>query len=185
MKVLVYIFLFYCPASVLFSQEASSLYKLSFRSLASSPLNMADYQGKKIIVAGFSATNPDKDVLFSLNQLYEENKEKLVVIVIPVYDSRSHISTRAIRDNWRSHLSLSYILSDPGSSKKLNEEAVHPLLQWVTSKEYNQHFDQRINGDGQAFVISETGRLFAVLTGKAAMNRQTMARILNMKVSDN
>lgn len=185
MKVLIYLFLIFCPASALFSQEPSSLYKLSFRSLNSSPLNMADYQGKKILVAGYSATNPDKEVLLSLDQLYKDNKEKLVVIVIPVYDSGSHISTRAIRDNWRSHLALSYILSDPGSSKKLNEEAVHPLLQWVTSKEYNRHFDQRINRDGKIFVISETGRLFAVLTGKAAMNRQTMAKILNMQVPDN
>src|SRR5690606_24855975 len=109
MKLLFFIFLYLYPASLILGQEASSLYQLSFPGLDSSIINMVDYQGKKVVIAVCDAGNPDTELLRSLDSLYQNNKNRLMVIAVPVNDFGTAVLQQEIKKIWLDTLQLSYV----------------------------------------------------------------------------
>jgi len=69
--------------------------------------------------------------------------------------------------------------------RKINGTSQHPLLKWVTNKPENGHFEHDVDESGDLFVISETGRLFAVLKQGSLPAANVMHDILNMQVPNN
>ncbi|HRO46329.1 hypothetical protein [Agriterribacter sp.] len=183
MKLLFYVFLYLYPASLLLGQEASSLYQLSVPVRDSSrSINMVVFQGKKVLVAVCDAYNPDSQLLVQLEDLQRKYQERLAVIVIPINDLAP--SSKAVDTMRWQGLSGNYQVSRFSAGKKSSGSAQHPLLRWVTNKNENRHFDHDIKGGGYLFVISETGRLFAVLKPSMAVNGSVMGNILAMQVPD-
>lgn len=183
MKLFFYIFLYLYPASLLLGQDASSFYQLSVPVRDSSrSINMVAFQGKKVLVAVCDAYEPDTPLLGQLDDLQQKYLDRLMVIVIPVNDLTP--SSKAADVNQWQGISGSYQVSRLSAGKKASGRAQHPLLRWVTNQSENRHFDHDIKGDGYLFVISETGRLFAVLKPSMAVNGSVMANILAMQVPD-
>jgi glutathione peroxidase len=171
--------------TVFAAKAQSNLYTLSFEDLDGTQINMSDYRGKKIIIVEYDAANPDRKQLLSLDSLYKNNISSLVVIAIPVSDFGSNPANAAIKKLWRDTLKLSYTVTKISKAKKATGAAQHKLLRWVTGKDMNNHFDTDIDNDGELFVISEQGRLFANLKNKPDMMGWVMKNILNQHVSDN
>jgi glutathione peroxidase-family protein len=184
MKVLFYIFLSLYPASLLLGQQASSLYQLSVPLRDSGrSVNMVACQGKKVLIAVCDAREPDMPLLAQLNDLQQKYKDRLEVIVIPVNDLTP--SSKAVDVNRWQGIPGSYQISRLSAGKKASGKAQHPLLRWVTNQSENRHFDHDIKEGGYLFVISETGRLFAVLKASMTINESVMGNILAMQVPDN
>lgn len=184
MKVLFYIFLSLYPASLLLGQQASSLYQLSVPLRDSGrSVNMVACQGKKVLIAVCDAREPDMPLLAQLNDLQQKYKDRLEVIVIPVNDLTP--SSKAVDANRWQGIPGSYQVSRLSAGKKSSGKAQHPLLRWVTNQSENRHFDHDIKEGGYLFVISETGRLFAVLKASMTINGSVMGNILAMQVPDN
>lgn len=183
MKILLQIILYLFPASLLVGQEASSLYRLSVALKDSGgSVNLVACQGKKVLVAVCDAREPDTQLLSQLNDVQEKYHDRLVVIVIPVNDLSS--SAKAVDASRWQGISGSYEVATLSAGKKSSGSAQHPLLWWVTNESGNGHFNHDIKGGGYLFVISETGRLFAVLKRSGPIEENTLQRIIDSKVAD-
>lgn len=183
MKILVHLFLYLYPAALILGQEASSFYQLSVALKDSGrSVNLVACQGKKVLVAVCDAREPDTQLLSQLNDVQQKYHDRLVVIVIPVNDLSS--SAKAVDASRWQGISGSYEVATLSAGKKSSGSAQHPLLWWVTNESGNGHFDHDIKGGGYLFVISETGRLFAVLQRSGSMEQKLLQRILDSKVAD-
>ncbi len=69
----------------------------------------------------------------------------------------------------------------PSELSKAGRGAQLPLVQWLTHKELNRHFDRDANEAGTRFFIDETGRLYAVIGPQAPWGSPVMNKILEAK----
>lgn len=184
MRVLIGTILYLLSYSSLKGQEIHNPYNLSFKELDSSQIiNMVDFQGKKVIIAVINASNPDKSLLLKLDSIYRHNGAAIMPIVIPIQDFGSHISEESLLRFCRDTLQLKMPISQISFGGKSNATHQHPLLRWVTTKEYNQHFDYDIKNGNELFILSETGKLFAVLKNTNGSNGSLINKLLTVNAN--
>ena len=184
--VFVFIIVTILNSAVIGQQQTPSLYQLSFAGLDKDQINMSDYKGKKIIVVECDAAKPDKQELLFLDSLYKSRKSNLVVIAIPVEDFGQTPQEKELKKLWRDTLKLSFPVAKISKAKKANGAAQHKLLNWLTNKNQNNHFEEDVDADGQAFVISESGSVYSCLKDKKYVtNTQIINLILEQKPQDN
>ncbi|MBW7892708.1 MAG: hypothetical protein H3C48_17115 [Chitinophagaceae bacterium] len=183
MKILLQIILCVFSASIVMGQEASSLYGLSVPlSDSGRSVSLVSCQGKKVLVAVCDARNPDTPLLAQLDELQKKYQDRLRVIVIPVNDVSS--AAKSVDANrWRG-MPGEFRIAEVSAGKKSSGNAQHPLLRWVTDLSGNGHFNHDITEGGYLFVISETGRLFAVLKRSGSIEQNILQRIIDSKVVD-
>lgn len=183
MKILLHLFLYLYPVTILFGQDASSFYQLSVALKDTGrSINMVACQGKKVLVAVCDAYEPDIPLLAQLDELQQKYHDRLVVIVVPLNDLNA--SNKTVDANLLQGIPGNYEVAKLSAGKKSGGSAQHPLLRWVTHQSENRHFNHDIKEGGYLFVISETGRLFAVLKRSGSIEQDIVLRILNSKVAD-
>ncbi len=158
-----------------------SLYQLQLNDVDGGLISMSSFKGKKIIVAEYDASKPDRNQLLALDTLYKKNKNNLTVIAVPVTDFGSTASEGDIKKLWKDTLQLSYVITKVSKVKKSNGNSQHKLFRWITNKTENGHFDYDVDNDGEMFMISETGALFAFIHKKINLNGSLMNRLLTQK----
>lgn len=158
-----------------------NVYQLQFNDLDGGLINMASFKGKKIIVAEYDAINPDRKQLAALDTLYKKNKNNLIVIAIPVTDFGNSASEGNVKKLWKDTLQLSYFITKVSKAKKSNGNSQHRLFRWITNKNENGHFDYDVDNDGEMFMISENGALFAFIKKKINLTGSLMNKLLTQK----
>lgn len=142
-----------------FSQNSTSLFALSFEDINSKMIDLKRYSGKKIIIIAVDANTPDRHQLLLLDSLVK-NTSLLAAIVIPVSDFNEHnlnvINRRLYTDSLPNLL-----IANVSKAKKINGNKQHPLLQWVSKKEFNRHFDFDFVKPNQMQIINENGEPYA------------------------
>lgn len=83
----IFVLLFTFSILTCFSQDSSKVYNLQFKSIDGTKINMLDFKGRQTLVVEFSASNPDRKQLVSLDSLYRSRKASLQIIGIPVNNS--------------------------------------------------------------------------------------------------
>ena len=145
--------------------DTPHLYELDFESVDGSIINMAAYRNKHLIIVEFNALNPDKNQLSALDSIYQADTAGTVIIGIPALDFDSSIVSESIlRSALRDSLHLTFPISSPAYTKARANAEQHVLMQWVTKATHNGHTDNVITDDGQFFLISTTGLLYASLS---------------------
>lgn len=139
----------------------SSLYDISIKAMNGRNISMADFKGKKIIVASVSAENLKNGQLAYLDSLQLYNPS-IVVIAVPAADYRGANDSLSL-DEVKKNSSLRIIVAAAEAVKKSNGNKQNRLLSWLTSVSANTHFDLDVTTDNQLYVISESGVLFAVM----------------------
>ncbi|SDX69911.1 glutathione peroxidase [Hydrobacter penzbergensis] len=177
-KILLLLFVFICSYSI----PEKSIYALKFKSLDREDIDMASYKGKKILVAVFNAGNPDRKLLRSLDTLFRETQTILSIIAVPAEDFSTAMPEKMLVSLLRDSLNLSYPVTAIRRVKKNNENAQHPLLQWLTSKDNNQHFDEDVEDGGQMYIVNETGILFANIKKGVFPTEKLIKDILGQQV---
>jgi glutathione peroxidase len=140
--------------------------EISFRSFA----------GKKILITPMKQGTVDTAKISDLNLLQIKNPD-LKVILVPAIDLDDKGS-----DKWpkiKDSLSLGIQIAKPVYVQKFSGRKQHPLFAWLTHVKLNGHFNMDVEGNGQYFLISEKGVLYAVLAG------DTPAEVLNRALSEN
>lgn len=172
------IFLFVLSAVHCFAQDSTNVYKIRFKAIDSSNINMSDYAGKQILVVEFDALNPNSAQLQSLDSLAKSRSGSLQVIGIPVNNTDTSISKKTLIKLLRDTLRLSFVISDMGHANK-SSNSQHTLLKWITHVSSNTHFDSDIIDDGRMFMISQAGVLYASLGSITSINGARMLQVLN------
>lgn len=167
-----------------FLPPESSLYDMQFKSLDTGTIDMSSYKSKKLIIVEFHAGKPNYAQLLSLDTLYRQHKNNLSVIAVPVADFGQAMPEKDLIKLVRDSLKLSYPVTAVSNAQKKQGYGQHSLLQWLTSKAKNRHFDADVEEEGQLYVISETGILYAVLKQKISPTGSMMQEVLGRQVTE-
>ena len=180
MKKVITSFLSLISACVLFAQDAPGLYDHSFYTIDNYKVDMSFYKGKTLIIATFDASKPEKSPLRYLDSINKNSKSEVFVIGIFISDFGKSKKHEALLDHIRSGNGLSFPISQVvRAGKNQQDENDHfALLEWLRKSSGNKQFRVEFDEPDKLFVISKTGTLYAVLSGKSASSETRMTEIL-------
>lgn len=121
-------------------------------------IDFADYKGKKILVVNVASECGFTPQYQQLQELYEEFKDKLVIIGFPCNDfggqePGNHAQIRAFcKEKYGVRFPLTAKISIKGPQP-------HPIYQWLTSKAKNGVMDSTVSWNFQKYLLDEKGRL--------------------------
>ncbi|WP_276504887.1 hypothetical protein [Terrimonas pollutisoli] len=166
--------LFLYISTILISATSGDFYDIKFETIEGSIIKTSAYQGKKIVVAVVSGNTAGVALVRYLDSVQKETAN-LQVIAIPTDDFDGSISTQDLKELKKN---ISIVVTRPLKVKKANASLQHPLFQWLTLVQQNQHFDHDVEAEGQVFVVSAKGTLYSVLP------KDTPAKVLLMVINE-
>ena len=168
-----------CTAfTVLFLQVNASLgqnfYDLPIKDIAGNTIELKNYLGKKIMFLIVPLSSNDS-LLMQLDSFLVQYEGKIQVIgMLSKEEGYTEAQKISVVELYRNR---NLLLTEGMKTRKGPEQA--PLMQWLTDRRKNNHFDMDAQGIGHKFFVSETGRLFAVMPRRVSLTNPMMRRIIN------
>ncbi len=154
MKILIVLYSFFYPVT------DSSLYGISFSDSKGETVEMSSFKGKRIMVFVTDSETPDIHKLDQVSNVSKNSLPTTEIIVIAASDlGKNDDGSNALSSSF-STAKEKFVLSDVMEVAKASRQQ-HPLLRWLTSSEYNKHFDRDAE-EGIIFMINEEGVLYGV-----------------------
>jgi glutathione peroxidase len=143
------------------AKSATSIYEYSYTSIDGKAVRLDAYRGKKILfvnVASKCGFTPQYD---DLEKLYEQNKDRLVVLGFPANDFLGQ--EPGSNEEIASFCKLNYGVTFPLSEKvSVVGEGKHPIYRWLTDKSLNGWNSAEPKWNFHKYLVSEAGELLAV-----------------------
>jgi glutathione peroxidase-family protein len=152
---------------------ATSFYDIKFETLDGNVIKTNSYQGKKVVIAVLSADTAGVTLVKYLDSIQKANAN-IQVIAIPTGDFDGTINVQDLK-NLKKNISI--VVTKPLKVKKANGYLQHPLFVWLTQAKENSHFEVDVEGEGQVFVVSGQGTLYAVVSKDTP--KDILAAIIN------
>ena len=135
-----------------------SIYDISIKNIEGSEMSLSDYKGKYILFVNVASycgfTRQYKD----LQQLYDQNSDKLVVIGVPC--NQFGAQEPGSEDQISIFCSEKYNVSFPMTEKTyVRGSNQHPLNKWLTSKEMNGRKNSSVKWNFQKYLVDQDGNL--------------------------
>jgi hypothetical protein len=171
MKIFIYICAVLLTSLSAFAQTdfiptETSIYNLSFQAIDSTTIYLQQYAdaGKKFcfIIAPLSDDS-------TFEQLKTLDTADVIIIGI--------VSTVSFNPD-----SLQQLYAGTGIILTALPDEQAPLLRWLTDYKQNGHFNEPLSGAGQSFWVSETGRLYAVLSKDTPLNAPVVQVVQNTEI---
>lgn len=155
-------------------QQHTSVYSITCVKADGTSLSLQNYKGKKAL---FVVLPQAEDTAFyhGLATFQQKYQDSISVIGIPVaeigFDSEEvkAIDTSIAQSNT---VVLDVVVTDTVAGKPA------PLIEWLTQKEKNDHFQVNKVVGGQKFFIDERGTLYAVMGPKVPFTATVIDRIV-------
>lgn len=165
---------FFCS----FAQDAvpSSIYAFKVAAMNGGTIDLAAYKGKKILIVNIPINTDNARQYPDLEELYQKNKDKLVVIGVLANDFAIEPgSNKASLDRREKHYPVTFPLA---SKLLIRGPEMATLYKWLTEKKYNNLKDSEIKWDFQKYLINENGVLTNVFDPKIKANGPEIAAAL-------
>lgn len=126
-------------------------------SSADSVIDLNQYRGKKMLIVNTATNSIYTPQCNSLEQLYQQYKESLVVIAVP---SNSFGNEPDSDSTIVAFLTINYHISFPLAAKsEVNGDNVSPLYNWLADEAQNGVMTGTVKGDFYKYLIDENGNL--------------------------
>lgn len=143
------------------AKSVKSIYEYSYTSIDGKSVGLDAFRGKKMLfvnVASKCGFTPQYD---DLEKLYEEHKDRLVVLGFPANDFMGQ--EPGSNEEIASFCKLNYGVTFPLSEKvSVVGEGKHPIYKWLTDKSLNGWNSAEPKWNFHKYLVSETGELLAV-----------------------
>jgi glutathione peroxidase len=136
-----------------------SLYNLSIAMNNGDSIPLSNYKGKKLLIVNTASDCGYTDQYDDLQKLYEENKEKLVIIGFPANDFKEQEkgSNEEIEKFCTSNYFIRFKLAKKTSVVK--NDLQNPVFQWLSRKENNGWNDKQPRWNFTKYLVNEEGML--------------------------
>lgn len=156
-------FLLFCLSFSI--QTSSTVYDFSLTGIDGKEINLNAFKGKKILFVNVASKCGYTPQYEGLQKLYEQNKEKLVIIGLPCNQFMNQES--GTNEEIQTFCSKNYGVTFPISQKiYVKGDKIHPLYNWLTRKELNGVEDSKVKWNFQKYLINEEGNLIQVFGSK-------------------
>jgi glutathione peroxidase len=142
-----------------------TVYNFKVEGLEGGMIDFSKYKGKKILIVNTASKCGYTKQYTELEELYKKYQDKLVVIGFPANNiGGQEPGTNA---EIKEFCSSTYQVTFPMAAKiSVKGEDMHPLYQWLTSKEKNGVLDAEIKWNFNKFLLNEKGELIAYFPSK-------------------
>lgn len=124
-------------------------------------VNFNNFKGKKILIVNVASACGYTPQYKQLQELYEHNADKLVVVGVPCNDFGAQEPGTA--DEIASFCDLNFGVTFPLTQKlTILGEQRHPLYSFLTKKEINNVADSEVQWNFQKYLLDEHGQLIKV-----------------------
>jgi glutathione peroxidase len=154
---------FFFIAASLMAQQ--SFYDFKVKTLEGNDFDFASLKGKKVMIVNTASKCGYTPQYEDLQTLYEQFGQKLVIIGFPAnnFMNQEPGTAEEIRQFCTDKYDVTFPLMEKISVKG---DDIHPLYQWLTSKEKNGVMDSAVKWNFQKYLIDENGKLVDVLYSK-------------------
>ena len=168
-----FIFLFSVVCTLSYAQ---SIYSISLKNIDGDSVSLEQYSGKKVLFIVLPLNNTDS--LFSqITRFQSRYGDSLRVIGLlsreDGYQEAHKPAVKAMYAGWN------ILLTEGLNTKKASGKDQSPLMQWLTDRTKNLHFDMDCRGVGQKFFVSESGGLYAVLGPRTSLDLPIIDKIVS------
>jgi glutathione peroxidase len=145
----------------------SSIYTKQFTTLGGTPISMAQYQGKKILLVNIASSSEYAAVqLPQLQQLYQQYKDSVVVLAFPSNDFGKETRTDA---DLKQLLQNTYHISFPVSVRtgvKDSTAGTHEVYKWLQNQSENGTMSMKVKTDFVKYLVNKDGTIMGVFGAK-------------------
>lgn len=153
-----------------------SIYDLSISLNSGDSIPLSNYKGKKLLIVNTASDCGYTDQYDDLQKLYEENKEKLVIIGFPANDFKEQ--EKGTDEEIEKFCRLNYGVTFPLAKKSsvIPGPEQNPIFQWLTDKHKNGWTNKKPSWNFSKYLVNEEGVLVNYFdpsispTGKEVMN---------------
>lgn len=145
----------------------AGIYDLGFTTVTGTPVGLAQFEGKKIMLVNIASESKYASQLAELQQVYEQHQDSLVVIVFPSDDfGNEPRNDSALSHFFSSGIQATYYVAQ---KSKVNGAGRHPVYYWLLNGNINGSGNAvEISGDFQKILIDKTGKVYARFSGRTS-----------------
>ncbi|MBU1010744.1 MAG: glutathione peroxidase [Bacteroidetes bacterium] len=160
-KLISTLFVFTLFASVTTAQQG--FYDFTVKDIDGKDFSLSSLKGKKVMVVNTASKCGLTPQYEKLEELYQQyGGENFVIIAFPANNFLSQ--EPGTNAEIKSFCTSNYNVSFPIMSKiSVKGDDIHPVYQWLTSKEKNGVEDSSVSWNFQKYLINEQGQLVKVL----------------------
>ena len=140
---------------------AVSVYDFKVPSLDGDTIDLSAYKGKYLLIVNTASQCGYTKQYADLEKLYEGQKDKLVIVGFPAnnFGGQEPGSNAEIKEFCKKNYGVTFPMAEKVSVKGSD---IHPLFQYLTSKEKNGVQDAEIKWNFTKFLLDKNGKLIAV-----------------------
>jgi len=140
--------------------DAQSIHSFKVKGLDGKQIDFASFKGKKILVVNTASKCGYTPQYESLEKVYEQYKNKLVIIGFPCnqFGGQEPGSNEEIADFCKKNYGVTFPLADKIDVKGAT---MAPIYQWLTQKSKNGVVDANISWNFNKFLLDENGKMIA------------------------
>jgi glutathione peroxidase len=141
--------------------QAQDFYNLQANTIDGKTYKFEELKGKKVLIVNTASKCGYTKQYADLQKLYEKYKnDGFVILGFPANDFMKQ--EPGSNEEIKEFCSLNYGVSFPMMSKiSVKGKEMHPVYQWLTSKESNGFEDSKVKWNFQKYFIDEDGKLVA------------------------
>ena len=140
-------------------QPVKSIYDLSVTLNNGDTISLSEFKGKKLMLVNTASDCGYTDQYAELQKLYEEKKERLVVIGFPANDFKQQ--EKRSDEEIAQFCKLNYGITFPMAKKSsvLAGHEQNPVFQWLTDKAQNGWTNKKPSWNFSKYLVNEEGML--------------------------
>ena len=141
------------------NKPSQSLYDLAFTLNSGSSTPLSTYKGKKILIVNTASDCGYTDQYDDLQKLYEQNKDRLVIIGFPANDFKEQEkgSDEEIEQFCRLNYGVTFPLAKKSSVVEGPDQ--NPVFKWLTDKNRNGWTNKKPSWNFSKYLVNEQGIL--------------------------
>jgi glutathione peroxidase len=152
--------------SITVSAQSSDFYNFKVKTLEGENFDFSTLKGKKVMIVNVASKCGNTPQYKDLEEMYEKYKDdNFVIIGFPAnnFMNQEPGTASEIRKFCTENYGVTFPLMEKISVKG---DDMHPLYQWLTSKQKNGVMDAPVTWNFQKFLIDESGKLIEVIPPK-------------------
>ena len=135
-----------------------NLYDIQIDSLQGKPINLSDYQGKKVLFVNVASKCGFTPQYRDLQKLYDQYQDKLMIIGVPCnqFGKQEPGASEEIQEFCQVNYGVNFLITEKINVKGNNQ---HPLYTWLTDKKFNGKKSSSVKWNFQKYLVDENGSL--------------------------
>lgn len=155
----------------------ASIYDIPVKDIDGGIIDLKIYRGKKMMFTNVSGNEHDSTIK-QYAAFYRRYKDSAVMILIPSReDGYVETAKEAIKKRF-ARKGMAFVITEPMNTHKTSGPQQSELMQWLSNKKMNSHYDNDITGPGFKFFVDEYGELYGIINSVPPLTHPIFERIM-------